>query len=61
MHLDAAGEQLLVDDLHWGYQASWAVGKVPVTINTRLEKITGNYRRGLLKSGRALVPARSWY
>ena len=60
LHLDAAGE-LLVDDLHWGYQAAWAVGKVPVTINTRLEKITGNYWRGLLQSGRAIVPAEAWF
>ena len=34
---------------------------MPVTINTRLEKITGNYWRGLLKSGRAIVPAEAWF
>ena len=50
-----------VDDLHWGYQASWAVGKIPVTINTRLEKITGKYWSRLLKNGRAIVAADGWY
>lgn len=50
-----------VDDLHWGYQASWAAGKVPVTINTRLEKISGRYWKPLLKTGRAIVPTDGWY
>ncbi|MBC7514541.1 MAG: SOS response-associated peptidase family protein [Herminiimonas sp.] len=42
-------------------QASWAAGKVPVTINTRLEKITGKYWSRLLKTGRAIVAADGWY
>ena len=50
-----------VDDLHWGYQAAWAAGKVPVTINTRLEKISGRYWKHLLGAGRAIVPADGWY
>ena len=50
-----------IDDLHWGYQAAWAVGKVPVTINTRLEKISGRYWKHLLRAGRAIVPADGWY
>ncbi|GAC1419292.1 MAG: SOS response-associated peptidase [Burkholderiaceae bacterium] len=59
MHVDQG--QLMVDDLHWGYQASWAVGKIPVTINTRLEKISGKYWSRLLKNGRAVVAADGWY
>ncbi|MEC5217993.1 putative SOS response-associated peptidase YedK [Actimicrobium sp. GrIS 1.19] len=50
-----------VDDLHWGYQAAWASGKIPVAINARLEKIGGKYWHPLLKSGRAIVPADGWY
>ena len=50
-----------IDDLHWGYQAAWAAGKVPVTINTRLEKISGRYWKHLLHVGRAIVPADGWY
>lgn len=61
LHLDPETGQQLIDDLHWGYQASWAVGKIPVTINTRLEKITGKYWSHLLKTGRAIVPADGWY
>lgn len=56
-------DQFVVDDLHWGYRSRWAEtsGKVPVAINTRLEKISNAYWRGLLKNGRAIVPAFGWY
>ncbi len=50
-----------VDDLHWGYRAAWAAEKLPVCVNARLEKITNNYWRKLLKTGRAVVPANGWY
>lgn len=50
-----------VDDVYWSYQARWAKGKVPVTINARMDKLTNRYWRSLLKSGRALVPAEGWY
>lgn len=50
-----------VDDVYWSYQARWAKGKVPVTINARMDKLDNRYWRGLLKSGRALVPASGWY
>lgn len=55
------GATLLVEDMHWGYQAPWAVGKVSVAINARLEKLTDRYWRWLLKSGRIIVPANGWY
>ena len=45
-------DQLVVDDLHWGYRSAWAEasGKVPMAINTRAEKISNSYWRGLLKA-----------
>ena len=54
---------LVVDDVHWGYRSAWAEasGKIPVAINTRLEKITNRYWKPLLKKGRAIVPAAGWY
>jgi putative SOS response-associated peptidase YedK len=45
----------------WGYQATWAVGKVPVAVNARLEKVTNRYLGQLLKGGRCIVPADGWY
>lgn len=61
--LHAQDDLLLVDDLHWGYRSAWAEksGRVPMSINTRLEKVTGSYWRTLLKNGRAVVPAQGWY
>jgi putative SOS response-associated peptidase YedK len=61
IHVEAGA--LFVDDLHWGYRSSWAEasGKIPVAINTRLEKITNCYWKPLLTKGRAVVPAAGWY
>lgn len=59
MHVEGAA--LVLDDLHWGYQAGWAKGKVPVAVNARLEKITGKYWASLLGRGRCIVPADGWY
>lgn len=61
--LHADNDQLVVDDLHWGYRSAWAEasGKVPIAINTRAEKIANSYWRGLLKNGRSIVPAFGWY
>lgn len=55
--------KLLVDDLHWGYRSAFAAksGKIPMAINTRLEKIMGSYWSPLLKRGRVIVPADGWY
>lgn len=50
-----------IEDLHWGYQAAWVAGKVPMAINMRLEKIRGKYWSHLLTRGRAIVPADGWY
>ena len=54
---------LFADDLHWGYRSAWAEvsGKIPMAINTRLEKITNSYWKPLLKRGRIVVPANGWY
>lgn len=61
MHIDDGN--LFVDDLHWGYRSAWAEasGKIPIAINTRLEKITNRYWSPLLKRGRVIVPANGWY
>jgi len=61
LHVD--GDSLFIDDVHWGYRSSWAEasGKIPMAINTRLEKITNRYWKPLLKKGRAVVPAAGWY
>ncbi len=61
MHVD--DDQLFIDDLHWGYRSAWAEasGKIPMAINTRLEKISNRYWKPLLKAGRAIVPAAGWY
>ena len=54
---------LFVDDVHWGYRSTWAEasGKIPMAINTRLDKIANRYWKPLLKTGRAIVPAQGWY
>lgn len=61
LHME--GDNLVVEDLHWGYRSAWAEasGKVPMAINTRAEKIANSYWRGLLKNGRCIVPAFGWY
>jgi len=59
MHLQD-GERR-IDDVFWSYRARWADGKVPITINARLDKLDNRYWRGLLKKGRAIVPAEGWY
>lgn len=61
MHVEDG--DLFIDDLHWGYRSAWAEssGKLPLAINTRLEKITNRYWKPLLKNGRAIVPANGWY
>lgn len=57
LHID--GDALFVDDMHWGYRSSWAEtsGKIPIAINTRLEKISNRYWSDLLKRGRTSVLA----
>jgi len=61
LHVDDGS--LFADDMHWGYRSAWAEasGKIPIAINTRLEKITNSYWRSLLKRGCAIVPANAWY
>lgn len=59
LHIE--GTALVLDDLHWGYQAGWAKGKVPVAASARLEKITGKYWASLLTRGRCIVPADGRY
>jgi len=50
-----------IDDVFWSYRAKWAEGKLPISINARLDKLTNRYWSRLLKNGRAIVPADGWY
>lgn len=50
-----------IDDVFWGYRARWAEGKVPITINARLDKLANRYWSRLMKRGRGIVPAEGWY
>jgi putative SOS response-associated peptidase YedK len=50
-----------VDDVFWSYRAKWAEGKVPITINARLDKLANRYWASLVKRGRGIVPAEGWY
>lgn len=59
LHRHGGREQ--VDDLYWGYRAPWAVGKLPIAYQARLEKVQGSYWNRLLQHGRVVVPAHGWY
>jgi putative SOS response-associated peptidase YedK len=50
-----------VDDVFWGYRAKWAEGKVPITINARMDKLANRYWSRLVKKGRGIVGADGWY
>nr|WP_314544732.1 SOS response-associated peptidase family protein [uncultured Massilia sp.] len=53
--------QQRVDDVFWGYRAKWAEGKVPISINARMDKLANRYWSRLVKKGRGIVPAEGWY
>ena len=59
MHLQQ-GERR-VDDVFWSYRAKWAEGKVPITVNARLDKLSNRYWAPLLRNGRGVVAAEGWY
>jgi putative SOS response-associated peptidase YedK len=50
-----------IDDVFWSYRAKWAEGKVPITINARIDKLANRYWSRLVKRGRGIVPAEGWY
>jgi putative SOS response-associated peptidase YedK len=60
-HLE--GDDLFVDDMHWGYRSAWArkSGELPMAINTRRDKIANRYWISMLRRGRVIVPANGWY
>ena len=41
-----------IDDVFWSYRAKWAEGRLPISINARLDKLTNRYWSRLLKNGR---------
>lgn len=59
MHIEDGDRR--VDDVFWGYRAKWAEGKVPITINARMDKLANRYWSRLVKRGRGVVAADGWY
>lgn len=56
------GDSLLAEHLPWGYLSGWARSKnLAPAINAQREKLAGGYYRGLMTSGRVIVPADGWY
>lgn len=51
----------MVRDRFWGYQPSWAVGKIPPASNARMDKLTTRYWSALMRTGRTIVAADAWY
>ena len=52
-----------IDTVHWGYRPEWAIEKgLPEQINARVESaVSKPYYRGLMRTGRVIVPADGWY
>lgn len=47
---------------HWGYRPGWAVArKIPMMINSRLDKANTSTWKGMWKSSRVLIPGDGWY
>jgi len=67
MHVDNGVRR--IDDVFWGYRPAWATAaaampgkkKIPITINARLEKLSGAYWKPLLRAGRGIVCVSGWY
>jgi len=51
-----------MEPIWWGFRPHWAVErKVPQIINARADKITGSAWKPMLRHGRMIVPADSWF
>lgn len=47
---------------HWGYRPAWAVArKIPMMINSRLDKAGTSTWKAMWKNRRVIVPADGWY
>jgi putative SOS response-associated peptidase YedK len=47
---------------HWGYRPTWAIArKVPMMINSRLDKSGTSTWKAMWKTSRVVVPADGWY
>jgi len=52
----------VVEPIRWHYLSPWAAKKgLPPAINARLDKLLTPYYRGLMKTGRIIVPADGWF
>ena len=46
----------------WGYRPTWAVArKVPMMVNSRLDKANTSTWKGMWKSNRVVIPSDGWY
>jgi putative SOS response-associated peptidase YedK len=53
---------LVAEPIRWHYPSRWAAKKgMPPAISARLDKLLTPYYRGLMTSGRIIVPADGWY
>ncbi len=52
-----------IDTVHWGYRPKWAIEKgFPPQINARIESVVLKpYYRGLMHTGRVIVPVDGWF
>lgn len=51
-----------MEQVRWQYLSKWAAEKgMRPAINARLDKLLTPYYRGLMKTGRIIVPADGWY
>jgi putative SOS response-associated peptidase YedK len=54
--------RLIAEPTRWHYLSKWAEKKrMPPAINARLDKLLTPYYRGLVTSGRIIVPADGWF
>ncbi len=56
------GGKPMMERIRWQYLSKWAAEKgMRPAINARLDKLLTPYYRGLMKTGRIIVPADGWY
>lgn len=62
MRSESESQAIAAEKLPWQWLSKWAAEKkMKPAINAKLEKLTGGYYRGLMKSGRIVVPADGWF
>jgi putative SOS response-associated peptidase YedK len=55
-------DEPFIERVRWQYLSPWAAKKgMPPAINARIDKLLTPYYRGLMNTGRIIVPANGWY